>query len=1766
MNFSQVKLFSINVAMGLIIFFLFSVTLDSAVSGPVNFQDDYHIEVIRINASDATASNLKGSLHLAIKAFSDSPVKPIVSVQDFGSNIFKPIQTPLASEFDKLTSSWIFNLEYQVPLNFSGSFGITAVNPKGSFSKKSYFYRNIRSDASKVHIEPFTPATSNSVLNSNANLSIATPKKSSAQGLETGATLDPETSVNTLADTIGISGYATYWSEPDNSEKPFSGIEINLWDRDFSGEDDLLATYTTDQQGYYSVVNINRTDSDEGGAVDVYATITFSFEKFTIQNEQASVYKIETTPLSDIAAGNSTININLDSTNTLAPLGCIFNAMNSAVKYLSDNLSVSRESIKVYWPSVESTNYRFGYTLPGGSIVSEKINIASYSQWKKASVQHEYGHSVMMHLYGYNYSNWPMGSSSPSPHYVNSESSLEFALKEGFAEFFPCMINSSATMLTQFSNTSTPNIETNEWWKGSGSNTDGSIIEGAVASIFWDMVDNNTMEGSTSPDDDSLSSMQSKIFTVMSEYKPTSIVSFWDSWLLKGYGSISQLKEIYDTHRVSVTMPSNNIPSVMVTAPSSPETPSSGFNITWNSYDGDGDTLRVSLFYDNDKSPGSEQLIAENLQDTGSYVWDFSGVTPGIYYIKAVVTDTKGGAGDDWSDGTLSVNFNTNPPVIKMPIPTLYAVKNNSIILDLTPYESDSEDSDSSTLTWSVSQQDNCTVSGENSSDDIITLTPTIDFIGEDELYFVLSDSGGKTTSQLVRVIWTDSDLKALDISNFTFSHLAHQSYPLTDLKDGQKNYQQDFAANIGSATESSMILDLGSDRVVTGLVIYNDGEYGAQNAKVQLATSDNSSNFITLGEFSDLDRTPQQPCQNNLYISPAYGRYLKILFSGFHSSGWFQLNEIEVKGFEPVSPSNAEVESIVSDPLAVNGRGTDKLIDSITLLNGDYAVINNREKVTLTFDFGQTTEIFGFNIVNDSVYGASAVKLKSTVLSDPGQASPTAYFDNLIVAQDQVMDNKRYFNMITSRFMVLEFSDFSHSSYFQLNEISFMSQGTATGGTGITQLEIQHSDSAQGSYPGFDITRVHNGVKQFNNDFVVRHNGTGVEITLDLGADKSISEIRHYNDGQYGASKVSVKYASQTGYPGFTALATYDDLALAPSVVNQNVFSFQAVTARYVKFSYTSFNDPLWFQLNEIEIYGGSDQASGPENQLQIIKAESTPVEFPGYEASHLYNGIKIYNSDYAVAHSGSPVSIDLDLGSDRPFNTLKLFNDGLFGAKTVEVFKAVSATPDIYESVRVFSPLKASAAKSTENILSFNEVTARYIRIKATAFYSASWFQLNEIEVYKYTNTASGLINPVDVNLFNVVAWPGFEESKVIDGMKSYNNDFACRNFGTSLYLIFDLGKDYNVTGLSHVNDGEYGADSVLVKYSRSTTPDVFITVKTFTNLSGTPNSPNENLLDFDVPVEARYIRLDYTEFHNSSWFQLNEIEFYGSQKESSSPAEASSLSADASSLSDEVSSLSVDTLSSSGDVFFSSVKKLNLKLSPLVDQSALKCMKALVSDKIYTSNEVCRPDFSYKKLRKISRDKPSEIKVTTETEIALDQSLGFNSNAYYKLYHDMGYDIVLESRILPKSEVQDFNGLANSADPMLLEFVFPDSGSANLPIENRDEPIYEDILFAMENFIDCFSSEHQFQDENYIDKNYIDKNYIDENYPEEKCIEAFLQTALYAPYKNEANTHKKLWEQAFRKIMKCRKKGHESMYNQILLRAFMFLPALMEAQNER
>lgn len=244
----------------------------------------------------------------------------------------------------------------------------------------------------------------------------------------------------------------------------------------------------------------------------------------------------------------------------------------------------------------------------------DEVHLYGYNIWRDDTIAHEYAHSVMYKTYGNKWPSHSKGSKeystitltgveeTASGHLAFTESNRGFAIIEGWAEFMEAVnygnnvqnplsgseigytwcyagidLNSDHEIDKHDTFHEGSYLEGNKWWMGEdavcppcnhsqcerieqwkedASNPNGNtgdIVEGAVASIFWDIYDSNNTDELNG---EGISNGFSKLWSIVREDNPDDILDFWDRWFSAtdgtptNYGDLNKLAYIYEMHGI----------------------------------------------------------------------------------------------------------------------------------------------------------------------------------------------------------------------------------------------------------------------------------------------------------------------------------------------------------------------------------------------------------------------------------------------------------------------------------------------------------------------------------------------------------------------------------------------------------------------------------------------------------------------------------------------------------------------------------------------------------------------------------------------------------------------------------------------------------------------------------------------------------------------------------------------------------------------------------------------------------------------------------------------------------------------------------------------------------------------------------------------------------------------------------------------------------------------------------------------------------------
>jgi len=368
----------------------------------------------------------------------------------------------------------------------------------------------------------------------------------------------PAVAQQAASSTANVRGYITYYDDNLREEVPIRRIAVGLLEEDANGSRQIDSTYTEDD-GFYSFEGVSNMDLQGATGRNIWLRASFENDVLSITDIEDILYEFESFITYRAPDGDINTDLFLNNQDQHRGLGHIFNRVMDVYDFLEENAGWHRKRITVKWPYGANSKYKYEYYLVEGTIYDEYVQVAAGSEWNRTTMFHEYGHAIMMALYGYNFRNFPQDSFEGS-HWLYTVSDPGFAMKEGWAEFFEALVDDSAYNVAAYINADMPNIESNDWWTGDidgkGNNTQGEIVEGAVASVLWDIADTDrSHDESPGLDDDDMDGMFEELWDLMLNYKPVSILEFWDYWVENSYGQTQSLYSIYTDHGISVTPP-----------------------------------------------------------------------------------------------------------------------------------------------------------------------------------------------------------------------------------------------------------------------------------------------------------------------------------------------------------------------------------------------------------------------------------------------------------------------------------------------------------------------------------------------------------------------------------------------------------------------------------------------------------------------------------------------------------------------------------------------------------------------------------------------------------------------------------------------------------------------------------------------------------------------------------------------------------------------------------------------------------------------------------------------------------------------------------------------------------------------------------------------------------------------------------------------------------------------------------------------------------
>ena len=454
------------------------------------------------------------------------------------------------------------------------------------------------------------------------------------------------------AEGLMVQGLLTYFNDNERQMRPLQQVKVSL----YQNQQELARTFAN-AEGYYrfetAVLNPNQPQQ-------LHIVVKPDNRILTVVNRRWRTYELKSEKVKDVAEGQVTIDLTLDATKANRGLGNILDSIIKTHAFFWNQVGWERQKpIQVIWPGSGKVSYYHASQF-GGRVTRETLTIAGgVDQWRSITMYHEYGHSAMMAAYGYNYNEVPRGKYQGG-HRLETISDQGFAMSEGWAEFLEAAIDNRALNVTGRWEEQFPNIETNSWWTGSndgsGENRDGGVVEGAVASILWDIFDTADSIDLTPDDDDELENRFDLLWKILIEDHPKTITDVGMGWRKRDFPQLAELEEIYATHH-ALSKP-NSPPEFKFVSPAEVDVfANKSFQIKWEVSDPDNDSFAVDLYYDIDQNMRRANPIELGIShEFNSLHWNTVFVYDGKYYIMARVKDDRGEMVSVYSDSLVIID------------------------------------------------------------------------------------------------------------------------------------------------------------------------------------------------------------------------------------------------------------------------------------------------------------------------------------------------------------------------------------------------------------------------------------------------------------------------------------------------------------------------------------------------------------------------------------------------------------------------------------------------------------------------------------------------------------------------------------------------------------------------------------------------------------------------------------------------------------------------------------------------------------------------------------------------------------------------------------------------------------------------------------------------------------------------------------------------------------------------------------------------------
>lgn len=407
--------------------------------------------------------------------------------------------------------------------------------------------------------------------------------------------------------------------------------------------------------------------------------------------------------------------------------------------------------------------------------------------------------------------------------------------------------------------------------------------------------------------------------------------------------------------------------------------------------------------------------------------------------------------------------------------------------------------------------------------------------------------------------------------------------------------------------------------------------------------------------------------------------------------------------------------------------------------------------------------------------------------------------------------------------------------------------------------------------------------------------------LTLDLGKTCTINSVKLFwekeniQDYVIETSANNSDWTPQVTVTGATAAADVTHAFDAP------------VDAQYIRVRVTKYGPavPGWYNVGvrEFEVYGQKKEeiVIGNLATLPGVQAEASNTDGNQFTADKTIDGDTSNDSRWGSGNDNAGTTertLTLNLGAERTITGFKLY----WEKENIKDYVIETSANGTEWTAQVTITDAAPALDVTHDLGAGHEVTAQYVRLRVTRYGEAvaNWYNVGvrEFEVNghmpenveppkpddtllvepKGTNLAR--LDSVTASATNVESGTQFNADKARDGNKTAKESrwATDRNVPTPT-ITYNLGGKYNV-------------GSVILYWESNSPDEWYVETSLDGNTWETQKSFNAKLpmgaapiqtVNFDHPVEARYVRVRVEKYSNSHWNNVAMYEFEVYQEES-------------------------------------------------------------------------------------------------------------------------------------------------------------------------------------------------------------------------------------------------------------------------------------------